>query len=321
MDEGLGYAILTLLFLYLIPVAISFVVLYTITRNIKTSISGSVIGLIGAFIVRYVIPVWDGMGIIQNLFVFGLLMAFMGFIVIKIYRSPGKIQILSIVILTIIVAASLILLNTDRQEEIQAPEPIPLPPTEPAPGLTATGGYVYDDKLGYGFEYPDGWEFFINVDKNVEECDPTLNYETYTCVDFPDKNVKKVISFKKDFKKKFEGSEYESDVSVQIEFTVKSSTDLQEIKNEFKREVEMSGIPILNEAAISVNNINGYDMLSGTPDWKLRQVVFFANGMAHIFKYNSQDEFYLMYEETFNNAITSFDIDPDSQTLTSIASQ
>ncbi|GAI43203.1 unnamed protein product, partial [marine sediment metagenome] len=82
--------------------------------------------------------------------------------------------------------------------------------------------------------------------------------------------------------------------------------DLQEVKSEFKKGLERSGLPILDEATISVNNIDGYDILSGTPTWKLRQVVFFANGTAYIFKYSSQEEFYRMYEETFNNVINSF---------------
>ena len=183
---------------------------------------------------------------------------------------------------------------------------------ESYPESLSTGGYVYDDKLNYGFEYPDGWEFFINVDKDVEQCDPLLYYENYNCVDFPDENIKKVILFEKIFKKQFEGSDYESEVSVDLEFMVKSATGLQEVTDEFKKEVEMSGLPILNETTISVNNIDGYDILCGdseTPTWKLRQVVFFANGTAYIFTYQSQEEFYRMYEETFNNTINSFNIE------------
>ena len=42
-----------------------------------------------------------------------------------------------------------------------APAPVPPPPTEPEPvpvsGALTTQGYVYDDKLGYGFDYPGGW--------------------------------------------------------------------------------------------------------------------------------------------------------------------
>jgi len=95
---------------------------------------------------------------------------------------------------------------------------------------------------------------------------------------------------------------------VEIGLIVKSATDLEEVKNEFKQGLEMSGIPILDETTISVNNISGYDILSGIPTWKLRQVAFFANGTAYIFKYASQEEFYRMYEESFNNVINSFNI-------------
>ncbi len=181
-------------------------------------------------------------------------------------------------ILAIVVLASSICSCTERQGS----EPPFVPPTEPVPGALTTQGYVYDDKLGYGFEYPGGWELYVAED------------------DFPDKNIKKVVSFEKKILRD------RSQFSVEIELIVKSVTDLQEVKDEFKKGLEMSGIPILNEATISVNNISGYDILSGIPTWKLRQVVFFANGMAYIFKYSSQEEFYRMYEETFNNVINSF---------------
>jgi hypothetical protein len=103
------------------------------------------------------------------------------------------------------------------------------------------------NKLNYGFVYPDGWELYVGEG------------------DFPDKSIKKVISFEKKIFK--DGSQ----VSVEIELIIKSATDLQEVKNEFKEGLEMSGLPILNETAISVNNISGYDILSGIPTWKLRQ--------------------------------------------------
>jgi len=164
----------------------------------------------------------------------------------------------------------------------QPSPPVPPPPTEPVPGVLTTQGHVYDDKLGYGFEYPGGWELHVAEG------------------DFPDKNIKKVVSFEKRIFKD------RAQFSVEIELIVKSATDLQEVRNEFKQGLERSGLPILNEATISVNNIDGYDILSGIPTWKLRQVAFFANGKAYIFKYSSQEEFYRMYEETFNNVINSF---------------
>ena len=190
---------------------------------------------------------------------------------------------------TLLIAASLLVVSiafiggcTKQSSTGEPSPPAPSPPTEPVPGVLTTQGYVYDDKLGYGFKYPGGWELHVAED------------------DFPDKNIKKVVSFEKKILRD------RAQFSVQIELIVKSVTDLQEVKDEFKKGLERSGLPILNEATISVNNIDGYDILSGTPTWKLRQVVFFANGMAYIFKYSSQEEFYRMYEETFNNVINSF---------------
>lgn len=161
----------------------------------------------------------------------------------------------------------------------------PVPSTEPATGELTTTEYVYDDKLGYGFEYPGDWEIFMEEGG------------------FPDKNIKKVVSLKKKI------SRGQSQVFVEIGFMVTSATSLETVRGELKKEVEMSGLPILNETAISVNDIDGYDIRSGIPEWKLRQVVFFSDGTAYIFRYSSQDEFYRMYEEAFDNIINSFDIE------------
>jgi len=187
-------------------------------------------------------------------------------------------------------------------KQTEEPPLAPPPTTKPESLPLTTKGYVYDAKLSYGFEYPDGWEFFINMDKDVEQCDPTLDYEAYTCVDFPDKNIKKVITFIKKL------SPISSLPPPQIDFTVKSAANLQEVTNEFKKEVKVSGVPILSEKAILINNVSGYDTFAGTSDWKLRQTVFFINGTAYVFKYSSQEKFYRTYEETFNKIINSFKI-------------
>jgi len=198
--------------------------------------------------------------------------------------AKSKLWIFLLIAVSFLVVSIAFIGGCTRQSSTREPSPPTPPPTEPVPGPLSTQGYVYDDKLAYGFDYPGGWEF------HVEEGD------------FPDKNIKKVVSFEK---KILRDRGY---FSVEIELIVKRVTDLQEVKDEFKQGLERSGIPILNEATISVNNIDGYDILSGTPTWKLRQVVFFANGTAYIFKYSSQEEFYRMYEETFNNVINSFAI-------------
>ena len=103
MNDGLGYAIALPLFLLLIPISISFIILYAILRDTKKSIVGTIIGFIGAFVVAYAIPVHDGEGIIWLLIsidivaqsslapfimavFFGMLAAFIGLIVIKLRK-------------------------------------------------------------------------------------------------------------------------------------------------------------------------------------------------------------------------------------------
>ncbi len=102
MDEGLGFALVPI-FIIVLPIAISSFILYFILRNKNMSIVGSIIGFIGAFVIGFAIPVWDGQGIIWLLMrtdilaqsslapfamviFFGLLTAFTGLIVIKIFR-------------------------------------------------------------------------------------------------------------------------------------------------------------------------------------------------------------------------------------------
>ena len=192
---------------------------------------------------------------------------------------------LGISLLVAILVVSIVFIGgCTNQSTTEKPSPLaPPPPIEPisVPEVLTTQGYVYDDKFGYGFEYPGGWELC------VEEGD------------FP-KGIKKVISLKKEIPKD------EVICRVELGLVIKSATDLQEVRNELKKEQEISNTPILNETTISINNMNGYDILFGIPTWKLRQVVFFDNGMAYIFKYASPEEFYHMYEETFNNVINSF---------------
>ena len=102
MDEGLGFALVPI-FLIGVPIVISSLILYFILRNKKMSIIGSIIGFIGAFVIGFAIPVWDGQSIIQLLMsmeimpksslgplimviFLGLPTAFTGLIVIKIFR-------------------------------------------------------------------------------------------------------------------------------------------------------------------------------------------------------------------------------------------
>ena len=107
MDEGLLFVLIVPTFVVILPIVISSFILYFILRNKKMSIIGSIIGFIGAFVIGFAIPIWDGQGIIQ-LFMsidimarsslaplimatfFGLLTAFTGLIVIKIFRRIIK---------------------------------------------------------------------------------------------------------------------------------------------------------------------------------------------------------------------------------------
>jgi hypothetical protein len=204
----------------------------------------------------------------------------------------------------VVLAVAVMVLSTSLFMEKQTAEaPIISPRTaEPESLSLSTGGYVYDKKLNYGFNYPDGWEFSIGIDKDLEQCDPALNYEAYNCVEFPDRAIKKNIIFKKAIPG--DGSL----VSIDIDFVAKTAMDLQVIREEFKRGAVLSGLEILKEEAILVNNTDGYDMLAGIPEWKIRQTAFLSNEMAYVFTYQSQDEFYRIYEKTFNSIINSFSI-------------
>ena len=189
------------------------------------------------------------------------------------------------VLVTLLVISIVFMGGCAKQSSTEERPPPPPPPIEPAPpGPLSTQEYVYDDKLGYGFDYPGGWELCIEEG------------------DFP-RGIKKVVSFVKEIPRD------EVICRVLIVLTVKSATNLQEVKNELKKEIETSETPILDEATILVSNMSGYDILSGSPTWKQRHVVFFANGMAYIFRYASDEEYYRMYEEIFNHVINSFVIE------------
>lgn len=195
--------------------------------------------------------------------------------------------IFGIAILAIMALASYTFLNGETpisEPQISEPPIVPPPTTEPTPVPPTTAQNYYDDKLGYAFDYPAGWELYVSEDS------------------FPDKDIKKVISLQKRIPRN------DSVVFVEIELKIRTAKDMQDIKDSFRQDMNMSGLSILDESAIKVNDKDGYDMLSGTPDWKTRQVVFFNNETAYIFRYSSQEEYYRMYEESFNNIINSFDI-------------
>lgn len=107
MDEGLAFALIIPIFFLLIPISLSFVLLYAILRDKKLSIAGSIIGLPIAFMLAYAIPVSDGEGIIWHLaridivasssfapFImaafFGIITAFIGLIAVTIIVRVPK---------------------------------------------------------------------------------------------------------------------------------------------------------------------------------------------------------------------------------------
>ncbi len=162
------------------------------------------------------------------------------------------------------------------------PPPPPTPPITSEPGVLSTQGYVYDDKLGYGFEYPGGWEFY------VEEGD------------FP-KGIKKVVSFEKEIPK--DGVI----CRVLIGLTVKSATDLQEVKEEFREGLKGLGGTILEEKEIVVNGREGYEVIyKPIAPVKIRQVIFIANGKSYMVVCSTAEVLYDEYEGTFDPVISSF---------------
>ncbi len=147
LNEGLGYALVFPLFILFIPISISFVILYVILRDKKQSFVGSILGLIGAFVVAYAIPVHDGQGIIWLLMdmdivgqsplapfimaVFlGMLTAFMGLIIIKLGMMKTKRKTIAgvvIIVLLVITGLNIYQFLSMSDDPALMPDPIPLP--------------------------------------------------------------------------------------------------------------------------------------------------------------------------------------------------
>lgn len=102
MDEGLALVLAIPTFVVIIPIVISFFILYFILRNKKMSIIGSIIGFVCTIIIGYVFGlIWYIAQIFGDLpsvtfiipIVSGMMTAFMGLIVIKIFqRQKPKIS-------------------------------------------------------------------------------------------------------------------------------------------------------------------------------------------------------------------------------------
>ncbi len=96
MDEGLLLVLTVPTFVIVLPIVISSFILYFILRDKKNSIIGSIIGFIGAAIIGYGLQVYWYVAQIIGLSLYGpfvtvilsgTLTAFIGLIIIKIFRS------------------------------------------------------------------------------------------------------------------------------------------------------------------------------------------------------------------------------------------
>ena len=175
-----------------------------------------------------------------------------------------------------------------------APAPVLPPPTKPVPvpGALTTQGYVYDDKLGYGFEYPGGWKMEIPEVIDGED-------------------TESVVMFTK------------PGTPTTLIVTVKLSnlTSLEEVKEEFREGLKGLGGTILEEREIVVNGKEGYEVIyKPIAAVKIRQVIFIANGKmacppkigplkSYMLICSTAELLYDEYEETFNNVINSFVIE------------
>ena len=161
-----------------------------------------------------------------------------------------------------------------------APAPVPPPPTEPVPvpGALTTQGYVYDDKLGYGFEYPGGWEMEIPEVIDGED-------------------IESVLMFTK------------PGTSTTLIVTVKLSnlTSLEEVKEEIKEVLNKLGRTILEEREVIVNGREGYEVIyKPIAVVKIRQVIFIANGKSYMLICSTAEVLYDEYRDTFDHIINSF---------------
>ena len=85
--------------------------------------------------------------------------------------------IISVVVALLVVSIAFVGGCTRQSSTGEPSPPAPSPPTEPVtPGVLTTQGYVYDDKLGYGFEYPEDWEMQLPEVVDGEETESVLMF-------------------------------------------------------------------------------------------------------------------------------------------------
>jgi len=187
--------------------------------------------------------------------------------------------------ISLLIAASLLVSiafmgGCTRQPSTEEPSPpAPLPPTEPVtPGALTTQGYVYDDKLGYAFEYPGGWEM-----------------QTPEVIDGED--IESVAMFTKP------GTPTTLIVTVKLT----NLTSLEEVKEEVKEGIRKVGGTILEDKEIVVNDREGYEVIyKPIAAVKMRQVIFIANGKSYMLACSTAEVLYDEYRDTFDDIINSF---------------
>ncbi len=190
----------------------------------------------------------------------------------------------------LLVSTLLLVVGCTRQSSTEEPSPLTepvTPPTEPVTtepvttGVLTTQGYVYDDKLGYGFEYPGGWEMEIPEVIDGED-------------------IESVVMFTKP----------ETPTTLNVIVKLSNLTSLEEVKEEFREGLKGLGGTILEEREVIVNGREGYEVIyKPIAAVKKRQVIFIANGKSYMLICSTAELLYDEYEETFSHVINSFVIE------------
>jgi len=185
-------------------------------------------------------------------------------------------------VLAALLVLSIVLMGGCTREPDTGGPSLPVPPTEPVTtGVLTTQGYVYDDKLGYGFEYPGGWEM-----------------ETPEVVDGED--TESIVMFTKPG----------TPTTLIVTIKLSNLTNLEEVKGEIKEELSKLGGTILEEREIVVNGREGYEVIyKPIAVVKIRQVMFIVNGKSYMLVCSTAELLYDEYEEVFERVINSFIIE------------
>ena len=140
--------------------------------------------------------------------------------------------------------------------------------------------WYHNDEVGYGFEYPAGWEM-----------------QSPEVVDGED--VESVLMFTKP----------ETPTTLIVAVKLSNLTSLEEVKEEFREGLKGLGGTILEERQIVVNGREGYEVIyKPIAVVKMRQVIFIANGKTYMLVCSTAEVLYDEYRDTFDHVINSFTI-------------